>query len=140
MGLSLVTAGVITTSVLPTNSVEAAEYRKIYADVTAQMGLDGNLYLEVVGDRSDVSVSSTLLHSFEVLEAESGEIGVELALKYNPQVVILDVMLPGMGKLRKMLVEQSLIYLCEMGTLTLMELIWFRLRIGPFLMNQVTLL
>ena len=29
---------------------------------------------------------------FEVLEAESGEIGVELALKYNPQVVILDVM------------------------------------------------
>lgn len=40
MGLSLVTAGVITTSVLPTSSVEAAEYRKIYADVTAQMGLD----------------------------------------------------------------------------------------------------
>ncbi len=36
MGLSLVTAGVITTSVLPTSSVEAAEYRKIYADVTAQ--------------------------------------------------------------------------------------------------------
>ena len=32
---------------------------------------------------------------FEVLEAESGEIGVELALKYNPQIVILDVMLPG---------------------------------------------
>ena len=32
---------------------------------------------------------------FEVLEAESGENGVELALKYNPQVVILDVMLPG---------------------------------------------
>ena len=32
---------------------------------------------------------------FEVLEAESGDIGVELALKYNPQVVILDVMLPG---------------------------------------------
>ena len=32
---------------------------------------------------------------FEVLEAESREIGVELALKYNPQVVILDVMLPG---------------------------------------------
>lgn len=37
MGLSLVTAGVITISVLPTSSVEAAEYRKIYADVTAQM-------------------------------------------------------------------------------------------------------
>ena len=32
---------------------------------------------------------------FEVLEAESGEIGGELALKYNPQIVILDVMLPG---------------------------------------------
>ncbi|KXB67589.1 putative transcriptional regulatory protein afsQ1 [Parvimonas sp. KA00067] len=32
---------------------------------------------------------------FEVLEAESGEKGVELALKYNPQVVILDIMLPG---------------------------------------------
>ena len=74
MGLSLVTAGVITTSVLPTSSVEAAEYRKIYADVTAQMGLDGNLYLEVVGDRSDVSVSSTLLHSFEVLEADTGRV------------------------------------------------------------------
>ena len=36
---------------------------------------------------------------FEVLEAESGEIGVELALKYNPQVVILDVMLPGIDGL-----------------------------------------
>lgn len=32
---------------------------------------------------------------FEVLEAGTGELGVELALKYNPQVVILDVMLPG---------------------------------------------
>ena len=74
MGLSLVTAGVITTSVLPTSSVEAAEYRKIYADVTAQMGLDGNLYLEVVGDRPEVSVSSSLLHSFEVLEADTGRV------------------------------------------------------------------
>ena len=32
---------------------------------------------------------------FEVLEAGSGEEGVEVALKYNPQVVILDIMLPG---------------------------------------------
>lgn len=32
---------------------------------------------------------------FEVLEAESGEKGVETALKYNPDVVILDIMLPG---------------------------------------------
>ncbi|MCI5997265.1 MAG: response regulator transcription factor [Peptoniphilaceae bacterium] len=32
---------------------------------------------------------------FEVLEAESGEKGVEIALKYNPDVVILDIMLPG---------------------------------------------
>lgn len=74
MGLSLVTAGVITTSVLPTNTVEAAEYRKVYADVTAQKGLDGNFYLEVVGDRPDVSVSSSLLKSFEVLEADTGRV------------------------------------------------------------------
>ena len=74
MGLSLVTAGVITTSVLPTSSVEAAEYRKVYADVTAQKGLDGNFYLEVVGDRPDVSVSSSLLKSFEVLEADTGRV------------------------------------------------------------------
>lgn len=32
---------------------------------------------------------------FEVLEAESGEKGLEIALKYNPDVVILDIMLPG---------------------------------------------
>ena len=74
MGLSLVTAGVITTSVLPTSTVEAAEYRKVYADVTAQKGLDGNFYLEVVGDRPDVSVSSSLLKSFEVLEADTGRV------------------------------------------------------------------
>lgn len=32
---------------------------------------------------------------FEVLEAESGEKGIELSLKYNVDVVILDIMLPG---------------------------------------------
>lgn len=74
MGLSLLMAGVITTSILPTSNVEAAEYRKVYADVTAQKGLDGNFYLEVVGDRPDVSVSSSLLKSFEVLEADTGRV------------------------------------------------------------------
>ena len=74
MGLSLVTAGVITPSVLPTSNVEAAEYRKVYADVTAQKGLDGNFYLEVVGDRPDVSVSSSTHHAVEVLEADTGRV------------------------------------------------------------------
>lgn len=32
---------------------------------------------------------------FEVLEANSGEMGLDIALKYNPDVVILDIMLPG---------------------------------------------
>lgn len=32
---------------------------------------------------------------FEVLEAENGEKGVDIALKYNVDVVILDIMLPG---------------------------------------------
>lgn len=32
---------------------------------------------------------------FEVLEAENGEIALDIALKYNPDVVILDIMLPG---------------------------------------------
>lgn len=32
---------------------------------------------------------------FQVYEAESGELGVELALAHKPDVVILDVMLPG---------------------------------------------
>lgn len=34
---------------------------------------------------------------FEVLEADSGEKGVEIALKEKPEVVILDVMLPGIN-------------------------------------------
>ena len=74
MGLSLVTAGVITTSVLPTSSVEAAEYRKIYADVTAQMGLDGKLYLEIVGERPDVTVATGQFKSVEILEANTGRV------------------------------------------------------------------
>lgn len=74
MGLSLVTAGVITTSVLPTSSVEAAEYRKIYADVTAQMGLDGNLYLEIVGERPDVTVATGQYKAVEILEANTGRV------------------------------------------------------------------
>ena len=32
---------------------------------------------------------------FTVIEAETGELGVELAEKENPQVVVLDIMLPG---------------------------------------------
>lgn len=82
MGLSLVTAGVITTSVLPTSSVEAAEYRKIYADVTAQMGLDGNLYLEIVGDRPDVTVATEQYKAVEILEANTGRV-------VNPSTFIL---------------------------------------------------
>ena len=74
MGLSLVTAGVITTSVLPTSSVEAAEYRKIYADVTAQMGLDGKLYLEIVGERPDVTVATGQDKAVEILEANTGRV------------------------------------------------------------------
>ena len=103
MGLSLVTAGVITTSVLPTSSVEAAEYRKIYADVTAQMGLDGNLYLEIVGERPDVTVARELYQSVEILEADTGRV-----VNPNGFIIIKPVT---MVKLRKMLVEQSLIYL-----------------------------
>ena len=71
-GVEPLTAGVITTSVLPTSSVEAAEYRKIYADVTAQMGLDGNLYLEIVGDRPDVTVGTEQYKAVEILEANTG--------------------------------------------------------------------
>lgn len=82
MGLSLVTAGIITTSVLPTSSVEAAEYRKIYADVTAQMGLDGNLYLEIVGDRPDVTVGTEQYKAVEILEANTGRV-------VNPNTFIL---------------------------------------------------
>lgn len=33
---------------------------------------------------------------FEVLEAESGELGIELARKEKPDILVLDIMLPGM--------------------------------------------
>src|SRR5690554_1216603 len=34
--------------------------------------------------------------NFEIIEAESGETGIELAKKYVPDIVVLDIMLPGM--------------------------------------------
>ena len=34
---------------------------------------------------------------FKVLEAETGEMGVEVARKENPDVVVLDIMLPGIS-------------------------------------------
>ena len=131
MGLSLVTAGVITTSVLPTSSVEAAEYRKVYADVTAQMGLDGNFYLEVVGDRPDVSVSSSLLKSFEVLEANTGRVLISNGtLRIDP--VTNGEAKKNVGRAKVLILSLRKWEPIPDGTYLV------RLRIGRFLMNQVT--
>ena len=34
---------------------------------------------------------------FEVIEARSGELGVELAVQYQPELVLMDLKLPGIG-------------------------------------------
>jgi len=34
---------------------------------------------------------------FEVIEARSGELGVELAVEYQPELVLMDLKLPGIG-------------------------------------------
>ncbi len=42
-------------------------------------------------------------HNFEVIEAEDGQVGVDYALQHQPDVIILDLMLPrqgGLGALR----------------------------------------
>ena len=36
-------------------------------------------------------------NGYEVIEADNGELGVKLALKEKPAIIILDVMLPGIG-------------------------------------------
>ncbi|MFC2061144.1 response regulator [Elusimicrobiota bacterium] len=48
---------------------------------------------------SFVKITAKLLqrHGYEVLEANDGPIGLELAKKEKPDIVLLDVVLPGMG-------------------------------------------
>lgn len=51
----------------------------------------------LVDDHSDIRrlIRITLGKAFEVLEAEDGAIGFEIAKKMKPDVVVLDVMMPG---------------------------------------------
>jgi DNA-binding response OmpR family regulator len=58
---------------------------------------------------------------FTVIEAESGEQGIEMAIAYKPDVLVLDVMLPGAdgfqvcGKLREKMPELIIIMLTARG-------------------------
>lgn len=51
----------------------------------------------LVDDHSDIRrlIRITLGKSFEVLEAEDGATGYEITRKMKPEVVVLDVMMPG---------------------------------------------
>lgn len=55
----------------------------------------------VVEDNSDMRsfICGSLTGRFQIIEAENGEIGFELARKYNPQLIISDVMMPIMNGL-----------------------------------------
>ncbi|MGI6669870.1 MAG: response regulator transcription factor [Acetivibrionales bacterium] len=60
-------------------------------------------------------------NGFTVLEAESGEKGIEMAATYKPEVMVLDVMLPGIdgfqvcGRLREEMPELIIIMLTARG-------------------------
>jgi DNA-binding response OmpR family regulator len=51
----------------------------------------------LVDDHSDIRrlIRITLGKSFEVLEAEDGASGLEIARNHKPDLVVLDVMMPG---------------------------------------------
>lgn len=51
----------------------------------------------LVDDHSDIRrlIRITLGKDFDVLEAEDGLSGLEIARRHKPQVVVLDVMMPG---------------------------------------------
>jgi len=51
----------------------------------------------IVDDHSDIRrlIRITLGRNFEVFEAEDGSSGLELTRKLKPDVVVLDVMMPG---------------------------------------------
>jgi len=52
----------------------------------------------IIEDNDDnMALISFILHKadFDLLEARTGEVGVELALQHKPDVIILDIQLPG---------------------------------------------
>ena len=62
-------------------------------------GADMNLKVLAIDDDHAMTELLTLLlktHGFNVLTANTGEDGVSLALKESPNVIILDLMMPGM--------------------------------------------
>ncbi len=52
------------------------------------------------------------MNNFDVIEAETGEEGIEKARKHKPEVVVLDIMLPGVDGLEvcKTLRQEFLIW------------------------------
>jgi DNA-binding response OmpR family regulator len=54
-------------------------------------------YVLIVDDHADIRrlLSVTLGRKFDIIEAETGEAALSAVRKYNPTVVLLDVMLPG---------------------------------------------
>lgn len=55
----------------------------------------------IIEDNKDMRqyVSSIFQKSYKVLQAENGEIGLEMAIKHNPDIIISDVMMPVMDGL-----------------------------------------
>ncbi len=67
-------------------------------DIELISNSDKNLIL-VVEDNTDVRnyVHSTLSDHYHIISAENGEKGVELALEYIPDIILSDVMMPGIS-------------------------------------------
>lgn len=85
---------------------------------------EGNVKVLVVEDESSIRkfIAINLERSgFDVLEAENGEKGLEMAAAYKPEVMVLDVMLPGIdgfqvcARLREEMPELIIIMLTARG-------------------------
>lgn len=87
-----------------TQKMLEAEYSDIHSDNYTIMGTEeyfkedaGKPIVLIVEDNNDMRNYMNLILNtdYEVIEADNGENGVEKALKYIPDVVISDVMMPG---------------------------------------------
>ncbi len=87
----------------------------------------------VVDDSSTVRfVMSKMLHEsgYRVLEANSGETGMEMALKHHPDIIFMDVVMPGINgfeatrKLRKNVETQDIPIVIISGNKQAVEQFW----------------
>ncbi|MBE9127991.1 HD domain-containing phosphohydrolase [Coleofasciculus sp. LEGE 07081] len=79
---------------------ETSSFPKSQTNSSDAVGLDGDQpKILVVDDHSSSRMTAAALLSvegYEVLEAESGTVALDLVVKANPDLILLDVMMPGM--------------------------------------------